>query len=198
MYRTRWSSRPFGTAAPISLRNRRNSCGGAAGTAGDDRVAGQVKRGEEAGRAVADVVVCHPGRGRRQHQKPWNAPWNHKPAQPRDLSHPRGVARGVCPAREAGQSEQATFNPLVRGCFQASDGGSGTPRRNSCEEASLAEPGLAYPGPNRRGPLGHRLGSGRAYGRPVRENGWTWHILADPDGNEFCVMAPPDACRAGP
>jgi len=32
-------------------------------------------------------------------------------------------------------------------------------------------PGLAYPGPNRRGPRGHRLGSGRAYGRPVRKNG---------------------------
>lgn len=27
---------------------------------------------------------------------------------------------------------------------------------------------------------------------PVRENGWTWHILADPDGNEFCVLQPPD------
>jgi predicted enzyme related to lactoylglutathione lyase len=27
---------------------------------------------------------------------------------------------------------------------------------------------------------------------PVREEGWTWHILADPDGNEFCVLRPPD------
>jgi predicted enzyme related to lactoylglutathione lyase len=26
---------------------------------------------------------------------------------------------------------------------------------------------------------------------PVTENGWTWHILADPDGNEFCVLRPP-------
>jgi predicted enzyme related to lactoylglutathione lyase len=26
---------------------------------------------------------------------------------------------------------------------------------------------------------------------PVREAGWTWHILADPDGNEFCVLQPP-------
>ncbi len=26
---------------------------------------------------------------------------------------------------------------------------------------------------------------------PVTENGWTWHILADPDGNEFCVLQPP-------
>ncbi|MCW2870542.1 MAG: ISMsm3, transposase [Streptomyces oryziradicis] len=47
--------------------------------------------------------------------------------------------------------------------------------------------------PGRRGGPVTGLGSGRAYGRPVRENGWTWHILADPDGNEFCVMAPPDA-----
>jgi predicted enzyme related to lactoylglutathione lyase len=26
---------------------------------------------------------------------------------------------------------------------------------------------------------------------PVREAGWQWHILADPDGNEFCVLQPP-------
>ena len=26
---------------------------------------------------------------------------------------------------------------------------------------------------------------------PVTEHGWTWHILADPDGNEFCVLRPP-------
>ena len=26
---------------------------------------------------------------------------------------------------------------------------------------------------------------------PVHEGGWTWHILADPDGNEFCVLQPP-------
>jgi catechol 2,3-dioxygenase-like lactoylglutathione lyase family enzyme len=26
---------------------------------------------------------------------------------------------------------------------------------------------------------------------PVREEGWNWHILADPDGNEFCVLQPP-------
>ncbi len=36
------------------------------------------------------------------------------------------------------------------------------------------------------------------HGRPVHENGRTWHIPADPDGNEFCVMAPPDAYRTGP
>ena len=26
---------------------------------------------------------------------------------------------------------------------------------------------------------------------PVTEAGWRWHILADPDGNEFCVLQPP-------
>jgi hypothetical protein len=41
---------------------------------GDDRAAGQVKRGEQAGRAVADVVVRHPGRGRRQHRQARRGP----------------------------------------------------------------------------------------------------------------------------
>jgi catechol 2,3-dioxygenase-like lactoylglutathione lyase family enzyme len=26
---------------------------------------------------------------------------------------------------------------------------------------------------------------------PVEEDGWTWYVLADPDGNEFCVLQPP-------
>ena len=26
---------------------------------------------------------------------------------------------------------------------------------------------------------------------PVEEDGWRWHVLADPDGNEFCVLQPP-------
>jgi predicted enzyme related to lactoylglutathione lyase len=26
---------------------------------------------------------------------------------------------------------------------------------------------------------------------PVAKEGWRWHILADPDGNEFCVVQPP-------
>ena len=26
---------------------------------------------------------------------------------------------------------------------------------------------------------------------PIAEYGWVWHILADPDGNEFCVCQPP-------
>lgn len=25
---------------------------------------------------------------------------------------------------------------------------------------------------------------------PIVEDGWMWHILADPDGNEFCVIQP--------
>ncbi len=28
-------------------------------------------------------------------------------------------------------------------------------------------------------------------GEPVVEAGWGWHVLADPDGNEFCVLQPP-------
>jgi predicted enzyme related to lactoylglutathione lyase len=27
--------------------------------------------------------------------------------------------------------------------------------------------------------------------QPVAEYGWRWHVLADPDGNEFCVLQPP-------
>ncbi len=26
---------------------------------------------------------------------------------------------------------------------------------------------------------------------PVAEAGWRWHVLADPDGNEFCALEPP-------
>jgi predicted enzyme related to lactoylglutathione lyase len=29
--------------------------------------------------------------------------------------------------------------------------------------------------------------------QPVSEDGWLWHILADPDGNEFCILQPPDS-----
>jgi predicted enzyme related to lactoylglutathione lyase len=35
------------------------------------------------------------------------------------------------------------------------------------------------------------LGATRLTADPIEENGWTWHILADPDGNEFCVLRPP-------
>jgi hypothetical protein len=37
----------------------------------------------------------------------------------------------------------------------------------------------------------HPLGARRLTGQPVTEAGWRWHILADPDGNEFCVLQPP-------
>ncbi|WP_202869962.1 VOC family protein [Kribbella caucasensis] len=26
---------------------------------------------------------------------------------------------------------------------------------------------------------------------PIKEHSWTWHILADPDANEFCILQPP-------
>jgi len=35
------------------------------------------------------------------------------------------------------------------------------------------------------------LGATRQTAAPVEEHGWTWHILADPDANEFCVLQPP-------
>ena len=27
--------------------------------------------------------------------------------------------------------------------------------------------------------------------QPMEEYGWRWHVLGDPDGNEFCVILPP-------
>ncbi len=41
------------------------------------------------------------------------------------------------------------------------------------------------------------LGATRQTDRPVEENGWLWHILEDPDGNEFCVLQPPPEYWAG-
>lgn len=35
------------------------------------------------------------------------------------------------------------------------------------------------------------LGARRLTGEPVRESGWIWHVFADPDGNELCVLQPP-------
>ena len=37
------------------------------------------------------------------------------------------------------------------------------------------------------------LGARRLASEPITESGWRWHILADPDGNEFCVLQPPPA-----
>jgi predicted enzyme related to lactoylglutathione lyase len=31
---------------------------------------------------------------------------------------------------------------------------------------------------------------------PIDEGGWRWHVLADPDGNEFCVLQPPAEHRS--
>jgi predicted enzyme related to lactoylglutathione lyase len=35
------------------------------------------------------------------------------------------------------------------------------------------------------------LGATLLTSQPVLEDGWRWHVLADPDGNEFCVLEPP-------
>ena len=43
-----------------------------------------------------------------------------------------------------------------------------------------------------------RLGASRLTGQPVTEDGWRWHILVDPDGNEFCVLEPPRSHSAHP
>jgi predicted enzyme related to lactoylglutathione lyase len=37
------------------------------------------------------------------------------------------------------------------------------------------------------------LGAVQLTSTPVTEGGWRWHILADPDGNEFCILQPPAA-----
>jgi predicted enzyme related to lactoylglutathione lyase len=34
------------------------------------------------------------------------------------------------------------------------------------------------------------LGARRLTERPLVEDGLRWHVLADPDGNEFCVLQP--------
>jgi predicted enzyme related to lactoylglutathione lyase len=36
------------------------------------------------------------------------------------------------------------------------------------------------------------LGATAGTDQPIDEDGWRWHVLADPDGNEFCVVGPPD------
>lgn len=35
------------------------------------------------------------------------------------------------------------------------------------------------------------LGARMLTEQPVTEHGWRWHIMADSDGNEFCVLQPP-------
>lgn len=41
------------------------------------------------------------------------------------------------------------------------------------------------------------LGAHCATEEPIQESGWVWHVLLDPDGNEFCVLRPPDRHRDG-
>lgn len=42
-----------------------------------------------------------------------------------------------------------------------------------------------------------RVGARQVTNEPLQNNGWIWHILEDPDGNEFCVLRPPDDHRDG-
>ncbi|WP_341718924.1 VOC family protein [Micromonospora sp. FIMYZ51] len=37
------------------------------------------------------------------------------------------------------------------------------------------------------------LGARRITETCIEEDGWAWHVLADHDGNEFCVLRPPAA-----
>lgn len=41
------------------------------------------------------------------------------------------------------------------------------------------------------------LGARYATGESLQNNGWVWYVLLDPDGNEFCVLRPPDKNRDG-
>jgi len=41
------------------------------------------------------------------------------------------------------------------------------------------------------------LGARQVTNEPLANNGWVWHVLRDPDGNEFCVLRPPDGNRDG-
>ncbi|HZU72845.1 MAG TPA: VOC family protein [Acidimicrobiales bacterium] len=35
------------------------------------------------------------------------------------------------------------------------------------------------------------LGATQMTLEPIVEGGWSWHVLADPDGNELCILEPP-------
>ena len=41
------------------------------------------------------------------------------------------------------------------------------------------------------------IGASLLTSQPAQEYGWRWHILGDPDGNEFCVIQPPDSPDPG-
>lgn len=36
------------------------------------------------------------------------------------------------------------------------------------------------------------VGAQHTTGTLIEEDGWSWYVLADPDGNELCVLQPPD------
>lgn len=40
-------------------------------------------------------------------------------------------------------------------------------------------------------------GARHTTGEPIREDGWSWYVLADPEGNEFCVLQPPRDHHSG-
>jgi catechol 2,3-dioxygenase-like lactoylglutathione lyase family enzyme len=40
------------------------------------------------------------------------------------------------------------------------------------------------------------LGATLITDQAVMQDGWRWHILADPDGNEFCVLQPPGSSQS--
>lgn len=67
----------------------------------------RVKVARKLSRCVAAARACE--------EVPWNTSWNHQPAQPGDFRDLRTPDRGVCPVREAGTTEQATFNLLIQG-----------------------------------------------------------------------------------
>jgi len=35
------------------------------------------------------------------------------------------------------------------------------------------------------------IGAARQTSEALEEDGWKWHVLSDPDGNELCVLQPP-------
>jgi catechol 2,3-dioxygenase-like lactoylglutathione lyase family enzyme len=41
-------------------------------------------------------------------------------------------------------------------------------------------------------------GAARVTAGPLVEHGFRWHVVADPDGNEFCVIEVPEPDSAGP
>lgn len=36
------------------------------------------------------------------------------------------------------------------------------------------------------------LGASQLTDQPLIEHDWQWHVLADPDGSEFCILQPPN------